>query len=354
MQNISSAFDRWKTIILLTILLKSILFIFPLIFDFNMSTVLTRWIRWDGPHYIDIAQYGYQTSGEPALFIVFYPFYPILIWLFHFITNNFQTGAIFVSLLFSFIASIALFELTLLDFSRKTALLAVWFLNIFPTAYFLQAPYTESLFLSISLITIYLYRRKLFLQSGITGALSSFTRVNGVLLLPILFMENRPFRKNFIAVLFIPLGFLVYLLINYFTFGDPLYFSKILSSHWYKNLTWPWTSIQNLIRFYQSQTGDYYWLFLTELITVFLLFIATIFVYLRVRKSYGIYMLCNLLLFTSTNFIMSTPRYVLALFPIYISLALIKNKFLLTLVSIISLVLLFTFTSIYIQGRWAF
>lgn len=347
-------FNRWKEVIIMVTLIRIILFIFPLFFNSNLNELFTRWVKWDGPHYLEIAKNGYQTIGEPALFIVFYPLYPLLIWLSHFVISDFQTAAILLSTFFSFTASIALFELTLMDFNRKTAILAVWFLNIFPTAYFLQSAYTESLFLTVSLLTVFFYRKRIFFQSGLAGALASLTRVNGILLLPILLMETKNLGKNLITLLLIPLGFSVYLIINYLTFGEPFYFSKVLSSHWYKQFAWPWTSIQNLINFYQSQTGDYYWLFLTELITIFLLFITTIFVYLKIRKSYGIYMFCNLLLFTSTSFIMSTPRYALILFPIYIGLALIKNKLILTIISIIFLVLLFTLANLYIQWRWAF
>lgn len=354
MSNLNKAWKRWKEIIIITLVLKVVLLFISLIANPNTLNVLYLWVRWDSQQYIIIAKNGYQTIGEQAFTIVFYPLYPLLIKLISFLTNDFQISAVLISLFFSFATSIILFELTLLDFDRRVALLSVWFINIFPTAYFLQAAYTESLFLTTSLATIYFFRKGLFVRSGLIGGAASMTRVNGILLLPILFMEAKTFGKNLITMLLTPIGFLVYLLINKLTFGEPLYFSKILSSHWYKHFTWPWISIRNLISFYQTQTGNYYWLFLAELITIFLLIIVTIFVYLRVRKSYGIYMFFNLLMFSSTGFIMSTPRYALILFPIFIALGLIKNKLSVTLISISFLILLFLLTYLYTQGRWAF
>lgn len=343
---------RWQLIIMLTIVIRLVLLIFSLLVN-PETNIVSSWIRWDGPHYIDIARNWYQTSGDPVNFIVFYPFYPMLIKLLSFFINPYLS-AIIISVFFSFTASIILFELTLLDFNKRIAVLSVWFMNIFPTAYFLQAAYTESIFLTMSLATIYLYRKKSFILSGLTGALASMTRINGILLLPLLIMESKTFGKNLITLILTPVGFLFYLLINYLIFNDPLFFSKILSSHWYKHFEFPWISITNLIHFFQNQTGNYYYLFLSELFTIFLLCIITILVFLKVRKSYGVYMFFNLLLFTSTNFIMSTPRYALSLFPIFILLALIKNKFLLILVSSVSAILLFLLESLYIQGGWAF
>lgn len=353
---------QWVKIILISLSVKVGLLVFVFLTNhINNFNLINVWIRWDAPHYIDIAKNWYQTTGDPINFIVFYPLYPLLIKIVTLVFGNYDLSAIIISWIFSVSASILLYELVQLDFEaidstrrNMIGLLSVWFLNIFPTAYFLQAAYTESLFLTTSLAAIYFYRKKLFIQSGLIGMFASMTRINGILLLPIFFMEKRNLGKNLIASFLTPLGFLVYLFINFIIFKDPLFFSKVLSSHWYKQLTWPWVSIQNLVNFYQTQSGDYYFLFLAELITISLLIIATVLVYIKVRKSYGVYMFINLLLFTSTSFIMSTPRYTLVLFPIFILLAIIKNKVILALISIISLILLFLLTYQYIQGKWAF
>lgn len=348
--------DRWKEVIIITVLIRVLLLSLPIISSPSISNLFYSWVRWDGPHYIDIAKNGYQTTGEQALFIVFYPLYPLLIKIVAFFMHDFLASSILVSLFFSLTASILLFEITLLDFNRRTALLAVWFLNIFPTSFFLQASYTESLYLTLSLSTVYFYRRRSYLSSSITGILSTMTRINGILLLPLLFFEtklNFDYQK-LITILCIPFGFLIYLLINYFTFGEFLYFTRPLLSNWYKKPEWPWIGIDNLIKFANSQTGDYYYLFWGEVAALIIIVFFTVVTFLKIRKSYGVYMLLNLILFISTNFIMSTPRYTLILFPIFIALALINNKFLLTLISLIFLVMLFPLTYLYTQGRWAY
>lgn len=354
MANFIKALARWKEVIFITVLIKIILFFLPYILLSQTTNFTFSWIRWDGPHYIDIAQNWYQTMGDPANFIVFYPLYPILIKILNYITRDFSVSALIIPFVFSFSASIFLFELTLLDFNRKTALLSIWFLNIFPTSYFLQASYNESIFLTVSLSTIYFYRQKKYIVSSFIGILSTLTRVNGLLLLPLLILEMKKDKKSLLTIFILPIGFLIYLLINFFTFGEFFYFTKPLLSNWGKKLEWPWIGLNNLMSFINTQTGHYYYLFWGEIISILLIVFFTIFAFLKLRKSYGVYMLINLLLFTSTNFIMSTPRYALSLFPIYICLGLIKNRLLLIILSTISLILLFILSTYYIQGKWAY
>lgn len=354
MSNLTKALVRWKEVILLTTLLKVSLFILSMIFDSNINTFFSRWIRWDGPHYIDIAQHWYQTQGQEALFIVFYPLYPILIKIVSVLTQNFPASAIIVSTFFSFIASIALYELTLLDFNKRTAILSVWFLNIFPLAYFLQASYTESLFLSLSILCLYFFRKEKFKLAGFLGALSTITRINGLLLYPTLLIETKKSVKSIITLTLLPLGFFLYLIINKLIYGDFFYFQQPLYNNWYKKFSFPWFGINNLISSVKNFHDPNFYVYFSELVAIIFITFFTVFVFFKVRKSYGIYMLVNLLLITSTNYILSTPRYAVILFPIYIALAQIKNRFMLTVISTIFLSLLFYLTYIFTQGKWAY
>jgi Gpi18-like mannosyltransferase len=55
--------------------------------------------------------------------------------------------------------------------------LPIIFLLIFPTAFFLNAVYTESLFLFLSLATFYYALKKNFFSAGIFGFFASLTRL---------------------------------------------------------------------------------------------------------------------------------------------------------------------------------
>src|SRR2546422_429814 len=42
-------------------------------------TALLVWSRWDAPHYLHVAAKGYVGHGQNALWIVFFPLYPLLV-----------------------------------------------------------------------------------------------------------------------------------------------------------------------------------------------------------------------------------------------------------------------------------
>lgn len=353
---------KWIEIIAITLFIKVLLLILVIsqTNDPNFNLVDT-WVRWDGPHYIDIARNGYQTEGDPANFIVFYPLYPLLIKLVGLIVGNLNLSALIISWASSVVASIFLYKLALLDFNKRIAFLSVWFLNIFPTAYFLQASYTESLFLALSLASIYFFRTSNNSYSGFLASLSSFTRFNGLLLIPFFVTELGIKKINLHKLLRIFLittstivGFLGYLLLNFLTFGEFFYFRTPLSQHWYKQLELTWVSINNLINFITSMQSINYYIFMGELVAILFTVIISIYVFFKVRISYGVYMMANLLLFVSTGFIMSTPRYILLLFPIYIALAKLSSKIFFALISIIFISLLIFLTLQYTKGAWAY
>lgn len=353
MSNLTRAFFRWKEVTLISLLVRAALILYTSL-NLKSENIFYPWVRWDGLHYIEIAKNWYQSLGQQALFIVFYPLYPILIKITTFLTHDFLISSILIPLFFSLTSSIILFELTLLDFSKKTAFLAVWFLNIFPTSYFLQASYTESLFLTVSMLTVYFFRKNLFINSGLFGSLSTLTRVNGILLLPLLIMESKSFGNNTLSFLLLPFGSLLYITINFLTFGDPFYFTKSLSTNWFKHFEWPWLGIGSLIKSVPHYTDKDFYIYFSEVVALFFILIMTFYTFLRIRKSYGVYILLNFLIFTSTSFILSTPRYILSLFPIFIALGTLKNKFLLLILSVVFIIALFKLTLMYTQGRWAF
>jgi hypothetical protein len=63
----------------------------------------------------------------------------------------------------------------------------------------------------------------------------------------------------------------------------------------------------------------------------------------------------NLLLFVSTSFLLSMPRYALTLFPLFVTLALISAKrWVLVLASAVSIASLVYFAGRFATGAWAF
>ncbi|SOD73269.1 mannosyltransferase PIG-V [Jatrophihabitans sp. GAS493] len=331
----------------------------------SMSARFDIWNRWDAPHYLSIAQYGYQTSGDPANFVVFFPGYPWMVRIFAVpLGGNYLLAAFAVSTVASIAAALLLGYLVRGDSGdSELALRAVWFFLIFPTSYFLHLPYTESLFMACILGTFLAARMDKWLLAGIAGALATLTRINGLVLLPALAVEaysqyraTGRIRLQWLWIALAGLGVAVYLYMNYHVYGRPFAFMTVQREHWYKTLQWPWTGIHSKIEAgHGAKPGDKQMLVDQELLYIVIGAVATIATWIWLRPSYAIWMTGNWLLFTSTSYILSTPRYTLTLFPIFILLAKVgRNRIVAMLVSVWSILFLGLFTSLFAIGQWAY
>ena len=288
------------------------------------------WAVWDSGYYIDIAKNGYSeklSTNKETLNqanYAFFPLYPLLLRFgYNMIHNEVLFGVIIsnISLLF---ASIFLFYLVKLDFDEDTAQYSLLFLYAFPTAFILTSVYTEALFLCLSLASIYCGRNSNFLLAGIFGFFCALTRNLGLLLIAPLFLfaiENKTdfWRKTsqYIQILFIPLGTLLYsLYVNSIT-GNFLSFLSIQEA-WGRKLGSPITYILEGVRsnLYKDSFTS---IFVILAIPILLL------IYKYLKTPYFLY---SVALFFTPLFtgIASMPRYMLVIFPIYICLALLAKK----------------------------
>jgi len=145
--------------------------------------------RCDAPPYLSIARNGYQATGEDRFFIVFCPLYPLAVRLAAALVQNQLAAAFVVSGVASIAAALLLWHLARLDGTVEFASRAVWFLLIFPTAYFLHIGYTESLFIALVLGSFLAARRDHWALAGVFGALACLTKINWLVLLPALAVE---------------------------------------------------------------------------------------------------------------------------------------------------------------------
>lgn len=197
------------------------------------SNLLALWSRWDSGHYLAIATDGYSyVQGEPSN-VAFFPLYPLLMrvvaggganvgWL--------MGAGWLVSNVATVFAFLFLYKLVRLDWDRQVARRTVWSLALFPTSFYLNAVYTEGLFLLLTVLAFYSARQNRWLAAGLFGALSAATRfVGAFLVLPLAYewYRNRANRAvTAVAVLLVPLGLLAYMLYLEVTFGDSLAFTK--------------------------------------------------------------------------------------------------------------------------------
>jgi Gpi18-like mannosyltransferase len=220
---------------------------------YNVTTFppVLMWIRWDALWYIDIANHGYWTAA-----LAFFPLYPLVVAGVHWATGLTTPVAALVASNLALVGTVgALWLLVREYYPRAVADRAVTLLLMFPTAFYLSAAYTESLFLFTTVTAFLLAKRRRLWAAGVVGALAALTRNQGILtFLPILAAYGEQYgwkradggwnwRRWEILSAGIPfLGLATYMVWQWVIFHSPLTF---LSSEadWGRHVTWPWVGI---------------------------------------------------------------------------------------------------------------
>lgn len=329
-----------------------------------LGLFMSMFTQWDAPHYMYIAQHWYTNQGDPANFIVFFPLYPVLVRLITFNFSYVNLSGLIVSNVASIVAVIYLFKLAKLDYSDSVAKKAVLFLCVFPTAYFMSAPYTESLFLVLVIASLYYARNTRWALAGFLGFLASLTRIAGLILLPVLVVEYFHQKSWKLRALdprlfwsSLPIfGFLIYLGINFQVTGSFFTFIQVENNHWYQSIA-PLTGFNTALSWARNSS---YPLNITvgyaELIFALFGYLMLGLSYrMKLRPSYQVYMLLTWMLAVSTGFWISVPRYVLTMFPLFLALGLLSTKKTVN-VAIVAVFCagLFYFTWLFASGAWAF
>ncbi|HWE64550.1 MAG TPA: mannosyltransferase family protein [Chloroflexota bacterium] len=146
--------------------------------------LLDSWFYRDSQWYLTIVQDGYHYFGAGhRSAVAFFPVYPMIVKALNSLLGI-DSGicAMLVSNLSFLGAMVFLYKLCLREYGEGTARRAVFYMAIFPTAFFTFAPYSEPLFLLCSVASLYYMRGQRWWLAGIFGGLAAATRVPGVLL----------------------------------------------------------------------------------------------------------------------------------------------------------------------------
>ncbi len=210
------------------------------------STFTTAWDQWDAGWYGAIAAYGYKgprdaQKGGAYLEGGFYPGYPLLargVYEVVQVAGVSLVGAMLITnQLLVFAVAILLYLLAReLTGSTETAVRTVQCLLVFPFAYFLLAPYSESLFLTGIAGFAWALKTRRYGLAAAFGAVASATRVTGVILPAIMavgYLEQHEWRWRSITpriALWIvtPIaGAAAFAIYEWSVFGSPTYYEHI-------------------------------------------------------------------------------------------------------------------------------
>ena len=317
----------------------------PILDEGAAGLLLGPWQRFDALHYTRIAADGYAFEADS----VFPPLYPLLIRGLGGLMGGSHTANLAAGIL---IANTALLGLLILLHKVSSNLIGpehaarvlVYFV-LFPTGFFLFAPYSESLFLLLALASLWLGFNRHFEGAGLLGLLAALTRLTGwVLFVPLAYLfwqtylgqgkwkiEPTSWSPRLIlrgtAVCLPPIGLLLFL--GYRAWLGLPGLSHIYAEYWFQRTGIPGSDIlralQSMVGLNTSRAGEFTLWF--DFFVTLLLLATTVWTLRRWRNrlSWGLYaaMLLLFMLLPSSEFkpLYSFSRYALAFFPTFFLLA---------------------------------
>jgi len=312
------------------------------------------WARWDSVWFLRIAEHGYDAASGTAS--AFYPLYPGAVAIVgRALFGHYVLAGILISLAAALGSFLLLYRIAEERLGGEGARRAVLYLAVFPFALFLQAVYSESLYLLLTLAAFVLAERRRFLAAGGAAGLALLTRPTGVALLPALALlawRERNRLRALASLALAPLLFAAYPLYLWRAEGDPWAFvhaQRIWNRHLspagplggiWDGLRAGWAGLEQLA---SGSHTHVYWtavkntdairtatLNLQNLAFLALFVALTIVVWRRFGAPYGLFATVSLAIPLSvpsqTWPLLSLPRFGLTIFPFFLALATIGGR----------------------------
>jgi hypothetical protein len=312
------------------------------------------WARWDSVWFLRIAEHGYDSATGAAA--AFYPLYPGAVSLLgRALFGHYVLAGILVSLVAAFAAFLLLHRVAEERLGADGARRAVLYLAVFPFAFFLQAVYSESLYLLLTLVTFVFAERRRFVAAGAVTGLALLTRPTAAALLPALALlawRERDRARALASLAVAPLLFAAYPLYLWSAEGDPwafLHAQRLWSRHLspagplggvWDGLRAGWAGVEQLAS--GSHTHAYWTpvqdsdpirvatLNLEMLAFLVLFVVLTVIAWRRFGAPYGLFAALSLAIPLSVPSerwpLLSMPRFGLTIFPLFLALASIGGR----------------------------
>ena len=288
--------------------------------DAPLRALVEPWHRYDTAWYVKIAIQGY-IPGDAA--IAFPPLYPLSIRLLSpFVGDNYVLVSLLISNIACAIAFVLLFRLILIELGEAglpVARRTLIYLCAFPTAYYLVGGYTEAPYLALTLGAFIAALNRRWWLCGLLAMLSALVRLQGATLcLPLAWIAYIQLRQvgwrallaRIPAVVGAPLGtlsYLAYLSINHLGTLDAAYIKE-----WQLSTRLPRDAINDYVtRLSHNLTLPFE---NDNVLALFFILITGIFVIIKLRPAYGLYIWSALF------------RYTLLMFPCFIALGAVLRK----------------------------
>lgn len=310
---------------------------------------------WDAGQYLGIALQGYDA--DPAR-MTFFPLYPLLIHLLGTVIASVHLAGLAISCSAFLLGLYLLYRLTELELGESSARRTVAVTAFCPMAFFFSAIYTESLFLALSLGSVYSARLGRWPAAGALGGMAALARNAGVLLLvPLVLLlvcgprgdgvprappgtktrrtSSYALDREALWLLLVPIGVVVYLGYSTISTGDPLTPLRG-QAEFGRHFTGPVVAIVDAVRGAGASARDILAgasllgaaggeAFVRnrplELATFIAALVATVGALRHLPLAYGAYAVASLIFVISapneTDAFLSLPRFTIVIFPLF-------------------------------------
>jgi hypothetical protein len=225
-----------------------------------ISEVLTSW---DGRWYLEIVRHGYPHVIPPQVTYdhvearaAFFPLYPLMVrWLDVVLPGGDTFAALFTNLVLSVVAVVLVGLVARHWFDTSTARRAMVIFAVFPGSYVMSFAYAEALLVVLAAGCLLALSHQRWLVAGITAALATAARPNGVALIAacavaaaIAIRRHRQWSA-LIAPLLAPIGFVSFQLFLAHHTGERMAWFRVQREAWREGTSFGGTAISNTLSF---------------------------------------------------------------------------------------------------------
>jgi len=281
----------------------------------------------DALWYADIARNGYERQPFDSTKEhnwAFFPLFPLILGLVGKITGEYGLTGSILSNVFFLLAMLQLYKLVIkLGYTPEDAERTLFYLAAFPTSYFFSLPFTESLFLLLSVSCFLEAKNEAWWLAGLCGGLAAATRVTGLCLFPLLVLlyweRHRTVDVRILALLLIPVGIVPYMIFLHCVTGNALAFLDVQAA-WGHSIGFFMRPIWDYLKSPLDINFRWDFRFLNFLAAV-LAFACGAVLLRRKQWAFATYTLLCVIIPLSAMRLQSLTRYIMIAFPIFILLA---------------------------------
>jgi Gpi18-like mannosyltransferase len=274
------------------------------------------WERFDTLWYLHIAQRGYDLPGA----VVFYPLYPGLIRALSWVMEP-AAAALLISTTAAFFYFYGLLRLARSDGAESSAIRTVLLAAVWPASFFFFAGYTEALATALIVWCIAWARDERWLAAALCALAAGLTRSAGTLLIVSLVImawraRGRANRNSRWWILLAPLGTLGYWL--WLRQTGRLGIRDAYRAYWSTAVGPPWTTLWLTM---QSLAQRFQVLVVISLIALAFFFVAGVIARRRAEdRWFSGAVIAHMLLRICSPPLFGAPRYLLPVYPAYLTL----------------------------------